>query len=66
MVASGRRLDPDTCRSHLPDKLDRLIVFGAGYVLGTRAGRARFESITEAAQRLERLARTFVRQARLG
>lgn len=33
-------------------KLGRLIVFGAGYVLGTRAGRARYESITEAAQRL--------------
>ena len=29
--------------------LGRLVVFGAGYVLGTRAGRERFETIASAA-----------------
>ncbi len=30
-------------------KLRSLVVFGAGYVLGTRAGRERYAQITEAA-----------------
>ena len=31
--------------------IPKLVVFGAGYVLGTRAGRERYEEIREIAQR---------------
>jgi hypothetical protein len=32
-------------------KLSRIAIFGVGYVLGTRAGRERYEQIVSAAQR---------------
>ena len=32
-------------------KLSTIAMFGAGYVLGTRAGRERYEQLREAAQR---------------
>jgi hypothetical protein len=32
-------------------KLSRIAIFGVGYVLGTRAGRERYEQIVAAAQR---------------
>ncbi len=35
-------------------KLGRLAVFGVGYLLGTKAGRERYEQILAAAQRLSK------------
>jgi len=39
-------------RKHPIKKLTLLVAFGVGYVLGARAGRARYEQIADGARRL--------------